>query len=147
MHMAVSTKRKSKPELLARSGTVADWGGHVSIHGDRRAGEGCRTTLMSLDIRGEFTTPVKGVAAFRLRVTPEISPSSGNAEIPAVGVWTSAKPALEGSVYLSDREFDLVRTMAAAGKLASIYVSFQQPHYGSSLIASVSFSSDPPEAE
>jgi len=145
--MATPTKSKRKRELLARSGAVVDWGGHIFIHGDRRAGEGCRTTLMSIDIRGQFTTPVKGVAAFRLRVTPEVNPSSGNAEIPAVGVWTSAKPALDGGVYLSDREFDLVRTMAAAGKLASIYVSFQEPHYGSSLIASVSFSSDPPEAE
>lgn len=145
--MAAPAKSKRKRELLARSGVVEDWGGYIFIHGDRRAGEGCRTTLMSMDIRGEFTTPVKGVTAFRLRVTPEISPSAGNAEIPAVGVWTSAKPALDGSVYLSDREFDLIRTMAAAGKLASIYVGFQEPYYGSSLIASVSFSSDPPEAE
>lgn len=145
--MAVSTKRKRKQELIARSGSVLDWGGYMFIHGDRRAGEGCRTTLMSLDVRGEFTAPVKGVSEFRLRLTPETSPGSGNAVIPCVGAWTSVKPALDGTVVLSDREFDLVRTMAAAGKLASIYVSFQEPHYGCSLIASVSFSSDPPEAQ
>lgn len=145
--MAAPAKRKRKAGIIARSGLVLDWGGYLFIQGDRKFGEGTRTTLMSLDIRGEFSTPVKRVTPFRLRVTPDANPSFGNAEIPCVGAWTSAKGTLDGCVYVSDREFDLVRTMAAAGTLASVYASFQEPYYGSSLIASVSFSSDPPDAE
>lgn len=102
---------------------------------------------MSLDIRGEFTTPVRDISTFTLRINPEAEPSLGNAEIPCVGVWTSVKPAFNGSVDLSDREFDLVRTMASSGKLVSVHLNFQQPHYGKSLIASVSFSSDSPDED
>lgn len=144
---ATSIRRKRKTELLSRSGLVVDWGAYVFILADRLGGEGLRRTLMSLDIRGQFETPVRGVTAFSLRLIPETNPSTGNAEIPCVGAWTSAKPALDGSVYLSDREFDLVRTMASSGKLVSVHASFQTPHYGRSLIASVSFSSDQPDAE
>ena len=48
-------------------------------------------------------------------------------------------------VNLSQSEFSLVLGMAAAGRMVSVHVSFQEPRYGSALIASCSFSSDPPE--
>lgn len=94
---------------------------------------------------GEFTEPVRGISAFSLRVRPEAKPGLGNVEIPSVGAWSATKPAFDGGVYLSEREFDLVLAMATSGKLVSVHFHFQEPHYGKALIASVSFGSDPPE--
>ena len=148
LNVASSTKTKhksSKRLFLSRAGSVNSWGGYVFVYGDRRDGENSRHRLLSLDVRGEFTTPVRDISAYALRVTPEAEPSLGNVEVPCVGVWTATKPAFDGGVYLSDREFDLVLAMATSGKLASVHLNFQEPHYGKSLIASVSFSSDPPD--
>lgn len=142
---AKRTHRLPKRAMVSRAGSVTDWGGYVFVYGDRRNGESVRQSLLSLDIRGQFTSPVRGVSAFALRVTPESEPGLGNAEIPCVGVWTAAKPAFDGGVYLSDREFGLLLAMATAGKLLSVHLNFQEPHYGKALIASVSFSSDPPD--
>ncbi|WP_129449270.1 hypothetical protein [Methylibium sp. Pch-M] len=142
------TKRARKPSkraMVSRAGSVTNWGGYVFVYGDRRNNQSVRQSLLSLDIRGEFTSPVRGVSAFALRVTPESEPGLGNVEIPCVGVWIAAKPEFDGGVHLSDREFDLLLAMATAGKLLSVYLHFQEPHYGKALIASVSFSSDPPD--
>jgi hypothetical protein len=146
VNVAISTKRRhksSKRLMLSRAGSVINWGGYVFVYGVRRDAEIFRHSLLSLDIRGEFTTPVRDISAFALRVTPEAEPSLGNVEIPCVGVWTAAKSALEGLPFRPG-VFDLVLAMATSGKLASVHFNFQEPHYGKSLIASVSFSSAPP---
>ena len=43
---------------------------------------------------------------------------------------------------LTEREFDMVLALAAEGKLLSVAVSFQKPHYGRGVITSVDFSSE-----
>lgn len=146
--MPSTTKPRRTPAkraLLSITGSPTDWGGELFVYGDRRDGSDLRHTILSLDIRGEFTTPVRGTTAFVLRVRSEDKPSLGNVEIPCVGVWIAVKPAFDGSVNLSHREFDLVLAMAASGKLASVHLNFQEPRYGKSLIATVSFSSYRPE--
>lgn len=140
-------RKRPKRDLLSRIGVVSDWGGHLFVYADRRRGEQeARQTLLSLELRGVFKEAVKGVTDFELGVVPSDKELGvGNAEIACVGVFSSAKPSLRGSVYLSSREFDLIVALAAAGKLAEISVNFQEPRYGSALIASVSFSSEPYE--
>ncbi len=148
MANSIRGKRKSSQRaMLSRAGSVTSWGGYLFVYGDRRAGESSRRNLLSLDIKGEFLMPVRGIAAFVIRINPEAEPSLGNVEIPCVGVWSSSKPAFDGGVYLSEREFDLILAMASSGKLASVHLQFQEPHYGKSLIASVSFSSEPASDE
>ena len=51
--------------MVSRAGSVTDWGGYVFVCGDRRDGESLRHSLLSLDIRGEFTSPVRGVSDLR----------------------------------------------------------------------------------
>ena len=152
--MASSTRQGRAPasknhrrEMLSRSGVVTDWGGSLFVHADRlQTGEEKRRTLAALDLRGTLNKAVKGASAFELSVVPcDEEPSLGNVEIPCVGVFTATKPALRGSVYLSRLEFDLVVALATGGRLRGISVDFQEPHYGTALIANVSFGSEPME--
>lgn len=121
------------------------WDAYVYVRADRRDGACDRDSLLSLNIKGNFTAAIRNVAAFILRIYPEADPQPGNAAIPFIGIWTSTKPMFDGAVYLSYREFDLLLAMAQSGKLISVHLSFQEPYYGKSLIASVSFSGESPE--
>lgn len=140
---AAKSRKTPKREIISRTGVVSDWGGYLYVRAERsKAGEH-RRTMSSLELRGKLKEAVKGVVDFDLRLDPsEEDLGVGNAEIACVGVFSSAKPALSGSVYLTGREFDLVVALALGGRLREISLDFQEPRYGSALIASVGFGSD-----
>lgn len=141
----IQKRKAAKRTLVSCGGLVNAWDGYLYVRADRREGVCNRDGLMVLNIKGDFTAAIRSVAAFILRIYPEQDPQAGTGAIPFIGLWTSTKPMFDGAVYLSYREFDLLLAMAQAGKLVSVHLSFQEPYYGKSLIASVSFSGEPPE--
>ena len=142
----VQKRKAAKRTLLSCSGRVETWNGYVYVSADRREGVCNRDSLISLNITGEFIAAVRGVTGFILRIYPKPDPQPGDAAIASIGIWISTKPTFDGAVYLSYREFDLLLAMAQSGRLVSVHLSFQEPYYGRSLIASVSFSGERPEA-
>lgn len=85
-----------------------------------------------------------GVSRYAFHLFPISEPCVGQAGVPSVGSFIRTKPVMDGVVELSDKEFDFVVTLAAAGRIASCSVAFQPPRYGRALIVRVSFSTDPP---
>ena len=139
MTRAKTIRRSPKRPLLMRTGAVVDWGGNVFVNAERAKGEDLRRTLVSLDVSGTFTEPVKGVDAFVLTVHPSDQVDTSAAEIAGVGAFISMKRELHGVVSIMANEFDFVLALAAAGKLRLVDVTFQEPRYRSALIAGVSF--------
>lgn len=56
------------------------------------------------------------------------------------------KGSLDAVVELADREFQLLCGIATAGRLTAVDLCFQEPRYGTALVASCSFSTREPEA-
>lgn len=135
-------RRSPKDEWLRRVGLVESWGGYMYLSADRERSGVERRSMHGLKLKGALTDPVAGVSAFELTVCSDPRACASSTDVPAIGSWLKAKPVLDGLVMLSEREFDLVLALAVAGKLASIGVRFQKPHYGSGLITRVDFSSE-----
>lgn len=133
--------RRSRRAVISRSGLVDGWEGSVFVHAEVKHGSRERSSMRVLEVRGDLEAPVKTVRAFKLTVFPESAPTVGAAEIPSVGSVISMRGCLDAVVTLSDSEFQLVTAMLAAGRLARVHLSFQEPKYGSGLIVSCSFSS------
>lgn len=101
--------------------------------------------MLCLEIRGDLREPVKSISSFRLTAFAQAEPAVGAAEIPSVGSIISTRGSLDAVVELSDREFQLLTVMATAGRLTAVDLSFQEPRYGTGLIASCSFSTREPD--
>ena len=129
--------------MISRTGLVSDWGGSLFILAERHKGSETRRCLASLDLRGSLKEAVKGVTDYELTLSPsDDDPGVGKAEIASLGCFIATKPVLRGIVSLSRLEFDLVIALAVGGKLRQIAMYFQEPRYGSALIASFSVSCD-----
>lgn len=135
-------KRSTKDERLRRVGLVESWGGYMYLSADRERSGVERRSMHGLKLKGALTDPVAGVSTFELTVCSDPRACASSGDVPAIGSWLKVKPVLDGLVMLAEREFDLVLALAVGGRLASISVSFQKPHYGHGLITSVSFSSE-----
>lgn len=141
-------KARAKPrELLSRSGLIREWNASVFVIADFHHGSRERKSTLCMEFRGALTKPVKSVSEFMLTVFAETEPTVGKAEIPSVGSIISMTQTLDAVVPLAQGEFQLLSTMAGAGKATSVHISFQEPRYGSALIASCTFSSQPPDDE
>lgn len=139
--------RSKRRELMLRSGLVHGWDASVFVLAESRHGVRERKPMLVLEVRGEFPEPVKKLSSFKLTVFAEAEPAVGAAEIPSVGSIIAMRGSIDAVVQLADREFQLVMAMATAGRLRSVDLSFQEPRYGSALIASCSFSSRDPDEE
>lgn len=141
-------KARAKPrELVSRSGLIREWNASVFVIADAHHGDRQRKSTRCLEFRGALTKPVKGICEFMVTVFAEMEPTVGRAEIPSVGSIISMRQTLDAVLPLAEGEFQLLAMMAAAGKANSVHVSFQEPRYGSALIASCSFSSKSPDDE
>ena len=139
--------RSKRRELMSRAGQVHGWDASVFVRAESQHGARERKPMLVLELRGELSGPVKKVSSFKLTVFAEAEPAVGAAEIPSVGSIISMRGSLDAVVQLADREFQLVVAMATAGRLASVHLSFQEPRYGSALIASCSFDTRKPDEE
>lgn len=134
-------------ELMSRTGVVHGWDASVFVLLESRHGARERKPMLVLELRGELSEPVKKVGSFKLTVFAEAEPAVGAAEIPSVGSVLSMRGSLDAVVQLADREFQLVVAMATAGRLMSVHLCFQEPRYGSALVASCSFDTRKPDEE
>ncbi|MGN7876647.1 hypothetical protein ACTJKJ_24080 [Roseateles sp. 22389] len=142
-------KRKARAKvvrqaLVSRDGLVQGWDPYMFVHGDRCQGVSSRRMLMCLNIKGEFTDPIRSITSFVLRLYPEKEPQVNIGTAASIGVWIGMRPSFDGVINVSQREFDFVLAMAQAGKLVSIHTTFQEPYYNRSSISSVSFSCELP---
>ena len=147
--MQRSKPRRSKPPkqpILSCYGVVLGWEPYMFVRGDRRHGICSRESLRCLNISGTFTSPIRTISRFMLRIYPDADPQANNDAVSSIGVWIGMRPLFDGVVKLSLQEFDFVLAMAQASKLVSIHLCFQKPFYNRSAITSVSFSSEPPDA-
>jgi hypothetical protein len=103
--------------------------------------------MLLLELRGVLSEPVKKVSSFTVTVFAEAEPAVGAAEIPSVGSVLSMRGSLDAVVQLADREFQFVVAMVTTGRLASVHFCFQEPRYGSALIASCSFDTRKPDED
>ncbi|MBU0589177.1 MAG: hypothetical protein KJ852_16530 [Gammaproteobacteria bacterium] len=141
-------KARAKPrELVSRSGLIREWNVSVFVIADVHHGNRKRKSTRCLEFCGALTKPVKSVSEFMLTVFAETEPPVGKAGIPSIGSIISMRQTLDAVLPLAEGEFQLLAMMAAAGKANSVHMSFQEPRYGSALIASCSFSSQPPDDE
>lgn len=97
--------------------------------------------MLTIDIEGEFTEPVRGISQFSIMAYIDANPTVGMVDVPAIGAFTAIKPVLQGGIDFSPSEFQSLLTMASAGMLRSCYLVFTKPRYRSALIVSASFNS------
>ena len=141
-------KSHTKPRpLVSRSGLIREWNASVFVLAESRHGSRERKSTRCLEFRGTLTKPVKSVSEFMLTLFVETDPRVGSAEIPSVGSIISMRQILDAVIPLAEGEFQLLVSMAAAGRATSVHMSFQEPRYSSALIASCTFSSQPPDDE
>lgn len=140
----MNRKQKMEREILSREGLVTRWEVDVNattVHVQPETNT--RRESVYLEIFGDFTVPVNGISQFKILMMPG-DLSIGLAEIPCVGSFLKAKPALEGVVRLSLTEFQTVLSLATSGNLKSCSCDFQAPRYGSGLITTMMLSSELP---
>ncbi len=82
----------------------------------------------SFTMDGILRTPVKGVSGFS--ISCQAFEQGASLKRPSVGFLMKTKPRLEGSIYMQQREFDLMLAFAAAGKLKFCQLTFDAPKYG-----------------
>jgi len=132
---------------MSRSGLVHGWDASVYVSAEKEHGSRVRQPMLVLTLQGELDAPVKKVGSFKLTVFSDAEPVVGASEIPSIGSVISMSGSMDAVVKLADREFHLVAAMATTGRLRSVHLSFQEPRYGSALIASCSFDTREPEEE
>ncbi|RYG09359.1 MAG: hypothetical protein EON92_14835 [Burkholderiales bacterium] len=147
--MTPAKKRKARPnrEMLSRYGLVTSW--DISCHARAQGGKALETRSRDesnyLKIHGTLTEAVNGVVAFDSQITGSQDPMVGRSEIACVGAIIAMRPAVFAGVDLSLEQFNTLLAVACSGRLKSFHLSFQTPHYGKSLIASISFYTSEPE--
>jgi hypothetical protein len=136
-----------KRDLLPREGRVLDWTVDIHVRAEGSKVSRKRESSRYLILEGEFTEPLGGVTSFLLQLSPDPEPTVGAREIPSVGSVIQVKPNIQAVASLTPDEFHYLFLLASSGKLRSVYMAVQEPHYGRALIASFSFSSREPEDE
>lgn len=125
-------------EIISRSGVVTGW--VLDVHAwttDENSDLRERKDSLNLSVRGTFTEEIFGVTKFDFLIYPVAQPDAGRAEIPCVGTFFRSKPVLDAVITLSDLHFQTLVSVAVAGKLGSLDVTFQKLRYGSGLISSL----------
>lgn len=140
-------KRPTARKLISRDGTVTAWRLDAYVHATGTKLTAVRESDRYLIVEGTLTEAVKGVAAYSIQFTSEPQPSLGNRDMPCVGSILRVKPRIDAAATLTPEEFKTMLTLATTDNLKSLTLYFQEPRYGSGLIASVSFFSHPPELE
>jgi hypothetical protein len=139
--------RAKQRETVSQWGLIREWEASIFVLAEARHGVRKRESMRCFRFLGNLTKPIKGISEFLLTVFAEADPSIGRAEIPSIGSIISMKQCLDAVVTLSDAEFQLLASMATAGKAASVHMSFQEPRYGSALIVSCTISTQLPDDE
>lgn len=139
--------RSPRRESISRAGLVQSWDASVFVRAESEHGVRERKSMIVLDLHGELQEPVKTVKPFKLTVFAEAEPAPGAGDIPSVGSIISMRGEMDAVVQLAPVEFQLLMAMATSGRLRSVHLSFQEPRYGSALIASFSFSSRDPDGD
>lgn len=128
--------------MLQRSGDIKQLRASLSIRADRpRSLPPERTTMITIDIEGEFTEPVAGTSQFSIMAYVNANPVVGKKEVPSIGAFIAVKPVLQGVIDLSQNEFQSLLSMASTGMLRSCYFAFTKPRYRSALIVTADFNS------
>jgi len=137
-------KKKRGEELLLRTATLSSACASVSIGASERNGEPPRIGGHHwLSFRGTLDEPVKNVTDVQFTIHGEEHPEPGPAKPASVGAVAQMRPHMTVSVTVPAVEFDRLWTAAALIKHA--YFRFTKPHYGTALVTSVMFSSEPIE--
>lgn len=139
------TRGRKGRELISRSGAVTGWEAGLYLHAEGRREDRERKAMLALDVYGNLKEPVRNVNAFKITLFSASDPTPGKAEIPSVGSIIAVKPTLDLVVTLADRELSLLTAMAAAGRLKHVDICFQEPKYGTALVASCEFQTKAPE--
>jgi len=140
--MSRPLRKKRSDELLQRSGDIKQLRASLSIRADRpRSLPPERTTMITIDIEGEFTEPVAGTSQFSIMAYVNANPVVGKKEVPSIGAFIAVKPVLQGVIDLSQNEFQSLLSMASTGMLRSCYFAFTKPRYRSALIVTADFNS------
>lgn len=139
-------KRVHRP-LIAREGSVLAWELHIYARADGSKQHRERKSSLYLVLQGEFSEPVKGISLYSLQLMSTAEPDVGNREMPCVGSILRVKPRIDAGGTLTKEEFEALLTLATTGNLRHMGMIFEEPRYGSALIASMSFFSQPPTEE
>jgi hypothetical protein len=139
--------KANKRELLSREVNVLNWTLDIYARAEGTKHSRVRDSSQYLIIEGEFTEPLNGVTKALLQVQAAATPNLGARDMPCVGSVIQLKPQVQAAGTLTPEEFQSLLVLAGSGKLRSLRIVFQKPHYGRALIANISFSSREPECE
>lgn len=136
--------KKRGEELLLRTATLSSACASVNVGASERRGEppriGGRHWLI---FRGTLDEPVKKMSDVQFTIHGEEHPEPGPAKPASVGAVVQMRPHVTVAVKVPAVEFDRLWTAAALIKHAHFW--FTKPHYGTALVTSVMFSSEPIE--
>ncbi|MBP9826441.1 MAG: hypothetical protein KBF21_19590 [Thermoanaerobaculia bacterium] len=137
---------RGRQEILNRSIHVRSVELSVSRRAQKRRGEFPRFEGHPwLKLHGEAEESLAETRQFLIRVNVDDSEEPGPSRPPAIGAVLRVKPEFDALISLDSASFDRVWSMATAGLVRYCWIAFTQPYRGSSLVVSVSFSSEKEE--
>jgi hypothetical protein len=137
-------KKKRGEELLLRTATLSSACASVSIGASERKGVPTRIGGHHwLIFRGTLDEPVKNVREVQFTLHGEEHPEPGPAKPASIGAVVQMRPHMTVLVRVPAVEFD--RLWTTASLIRHAHFLFTKPHYGTALVASVMFSSEPIE--
>ena len=140
----VMAKKKRGEELLLRTATLSLACPNVSVGASERRGEPPRIGGHHwLIFRGTLDEPVKNVREVQFTIHGEEHPEPRPAKPASVGAVVHMRPHMTVAMTVPAAEFDRLWTAAALIKHA--YFRLTKPHYGTALVTSAMFSSEPIE--
>lgn len=137
-------KERRGKELLLRAATLSSACASVSVVASGRRGAPPRVGGHHwLIFRGTLDEFVKKMGEVQFTIHGEEQPEPGPAKPASVGAVVQMRPHMTVAVKVPAVEFDRLWTAAALIKHAHFW--FTKPHYGTALVTSVMFSSEPIE--
>jgi len=135
--------KKHRQEMWIRTAAISAIrtrvGGYAT---NQRGSEPEIETMCWIELSGRLDEAVRDVVDIDVSLHAVDEMTVGTARPAAVGAIVGFRPQLKLVVSFDHRSFDRLWTMAVAGYLRYTYQTFTKPHYGTSLVTSVSFSTE-----
>jgi hypothetical protein len=140
--MPRKTKRRSS-ELWTRTAAISSIRTSVgSYAAHQRGADPYIESRATLELSGQLEEVVRDVFDVEFHLYPQDEVTVGTARPAAVGAIIQFRPHLKVVVPFSQQDFDRLWSMALAGHMKYAYLTFTKPHFSTSLVTNISFSTE-----
>ena len=139
--MKKRTSRKQKPETLMRFIDITSISAGTSFSAGQERGDAPHiSTTARVEMTGTMNEPVRQTRDVEIVVYAADDPKSGAGPPPWIGLVHGVRPVMHAAVFLPDRVFDRLWSLALSGLLKHAHIFLTPPRYQSAYVLNFSFS-------